>query len=379
MSAVKRSPPLATGELDSKIAKLEQSDKSMRRRQFAILMMYSGIGYYGMQRQPENTQSTHPAIENELLDALLKANLITEENKQFPGQVRFQRASKTDRSVSALGQVVSGRFNEEVENPTKVLNQHLPEKIRIVEFMRVTRGFNAKNICSHRVYQYIMPSFALAQKDELLNESTALQYRIQSDTLNKFRANLQNFKGTHNFFNFTSGRDAASKSCIRYMMDLNCSDPRLYDCSFEYLIVDIVGQSFMLHQIRKMIALAIALTRGNCDDSVWDRCFTTTRIDIPRAPGLGLLLDKVMFDHYNKRYGSDGIHQTIDWDRYKDTIEPFKQKFVFDHIMQEELSTKSMLTWISSLQLHTFSVREQGANVRSDSEDSLSDDANTVA
>jgi hypothetical protein len=41
------------------------------------------------------------------------------------------------------------------------------------------------------------------------------------------------------------------------------------------------------------------------------------KCDIPRAPGLGLMLEKVHYDDYNKHYGNDGIHAKLDWNEYK--------------------------------------------------------------
>ena len=57
--------------------------------------------------------------------------------------------------------------------------------------------------------------------------------------------------------------------------------------------LQVKGQSFMLHQIRKMIGMAIAVVRGDADESVITDSWNTDRIDIPRAPGLGLMLDEV--------------------------------------------------------------------------------------
>ena len=49
----------------------------------------------------------------------------------------------------------------------------------------------------------------------------------------------------------------------------------------------------MLHQIRKMIGMAIAVVRGDADESVITDSWNTDRIDVPRAPGLGLMLEEV--------------------------------------------------------------------------------------
>ena len=42
-----------------------------------------------------------------------------------------------------------------------------------------------------------------------------------------------------------------------------------------------------------MIGMAIAVVRGDADESVITDSWNTDRIDIPRAPGLGLMLDEV--------------------------------------------------------------------------------------
>ena len=45
------------------------------------------------------------------------------------------------------------------------------------------------------------------------------------------------------------------------------------------------------------------------------------RIDVPRAPGLGLLLDTVHFDKYNKRFAGDGMHEALDWVGQEDAVD----------------------------------------------------------
>ena len=39
----------------------------------------------------------------------------------------------------------------------------------------------------------------------------------------------------------------------------------------------------------------------------------TTQLDIPKAPGLGLMLEAVHYDGYDKKYSGDGLHESIDW------------------------------------------------------------------
>lgn len=56
-------------------------------------------------------------------------------------------------------------------------------------------------------------------------------------------------------------READDKSCFRYIMGFKCDKIRLHKDEFsgqetEFLTILITGQSFMLHQIRKMIGLS---------------------------------------------------------------------------------------------------------------------------
>jgi tRNA pseudouridine38-40 synthase len=56
-----------------------------------------------------------------------------------------------------------------------------------------------------------------------------------------------------------------------------------------------LGQSFMLHQIRKMVGLMIAIVRGMTTTDTLQKSWEREKLDIPIAPGLGLLLEEVGF------------------------------------------------------------------------------------
>lgn len=49
----------------------------------------------------------------------------------------------------------------------------------------------------------------------------------------------------------------------------------------------------MLHQIRKMVGLTVAMMRGYASKDVLDSAFKLERVDIPIAPSLNLLLEQV--------------------------------------------------------------------------------------
>ena len=68
----------------------------------------------------------------------------------------------------------------------------------------------------------------------------------------------------------------------------------------------VVGQSFMMHQIRKMIGLAVAVARGAAPREAIGMALSPYRsFPVPMAPELGLFLDQTFFDAYNTRWGDD--------------------------------------------------------------------------
>lgn len=64
------------------------------------------------------------------------------------------------------------------------------------------------------------------------------------------------------------------------------------------------GVSFLLHQIRKMVGLVIAIRRGLASTDFISRALTKEYAYLPIAPGLGLVLEDQHFDYYNKKLAS---------------------------------------------------------------------------
>lgn len=96
---LRRPPPPSTSLTPAS----QQSNKRA-----ALMLVYSGTGYRGMQRQVD---AGPPTIEGVLLDCLLAAGRIRPEQlERGPGrlQLGFGCVSKTDRGVSALAQVWLG-------------------------------------------------------------------------------------------------------------------------------------------------------------------------------------------------------------------------------------------------------------------------------
>ena len=74
------------------------------------------------------------------------------------------------------------------------------------------------------------------------------QWRISQEQMSLLRESAKKFEGTHNFHNFTVGRDYTDKSSQRHMKTIEIADPAVYGDT-EWISIMIHGQSFMLHQV----------------------------------------------------------------------------------------------------------------------------------
>uniref|UniRef100_A0A8D0L7D8 Pseudouridylate synthase 1 homolog n=1 Tax=Sphenodon punctatus TaxID=8508 RepID=A0A8D0L7D8_SPHPU len=325
----------------------EDQNKKLQKRKIVLLMAYSGKGYYGMQRNMGSSQ--FKTIEDDLVSALIRSGCIPENHGEDMKKMSFQRCARTDKGVSAAGQIVSLKVWL-INNILQKINDCLPAHIRILGLKRVTGGFNSKNKCDARTYSYMLPTFAFAHKDTDPQDET---YRLNKETLEKVNQLLACYKGTRNFHNFTSQKGPKDPSAKRYIMEMSCEEPFVRE-GIEFAVIKVKGQSFMMHQIRKMIGLVIAIVKGYASESVMERSWGEEKVDVPRAPGLGLVLERVHFEKYNRRFGNDGLHEPLEWLDEEEKIAVFKEQHIYPTIINTEKEEKSMLSWLDTLPIHDF-------------------------
>ncbi|KAM5170493.1 pseudouridylate synthase 1 homolog [Mantella aurantiaca] len=316
-----------------------------KRKKFAIMMAYCGLGYYGMQMN----KSDLPTIEGTLVSALIKAQCVPETCFSDLKEVRFQRCARTDKGVSALAQVVSLKLFNSCINPVEKINSYLPPEIRVLGVKRVTKGFNSKNKCDGRTYSYTLPTFALSSGGVSPDSS----FRLPREDFHEINRLLSFYKGTHNFHNFTNSKLATDKSARRHIFAICCSEPFLHhDVEFTRILVK--GVSFMLHQIRKMVCLVIAIAQGLVSPDLLLHSVQKDKVNIPLAPGLGLVLELTHFDSYNQHFDDRALHDPITWEEYILAREAIREETIMPVIIKGELDDLSMYHWLKKLCIHDF-------------------------
>ncbi|KAJ2726894.1 tRNA pseudouridine synthase 1 [Coemansia sp. Benny D115] len=353
---------------ETRVRTSESSEPRLPKRRVALLIGFCGTGFQGMQVNP-NART----IEGELFQALVKAGAVSADNSTDQSKVQLHRAARTDKGVHAAGQVVSLKMIIEDNDIVAKINQHLPDQIRAWGYVRVIRSFNAKTMCDARVYEYLVPTYVFGEPSAELAEIARTvpfgsrempetteeemrekrKYRISPEQLEYLRQAFGRYAGTHDYRNFTVTKgctDSNSRRCIHWF---TVSDPMLID-GVEWLSLKVKGQSFMLHQIRKMVGLVILMARGQAPLKLMDLLLASTpRVNVPKAPGVGLLLECPVFDGYNKRGSEDkrGATDPVSFDQYKETMDKFKQQFIYDKIVDMEMKEAVFDVWVKNTEL----------------------------
>jgi len=175
----------------------------------------------------------------------------------------------------------------------------------------------------------------LVKRIKSLHLSSKRLFRLPPERLQRIRTVLQSYCGTHNFHNYTIQKSFRDPSAKRHIKTFIAQDPILIN-NVEYLSLRVHGQSFMMHQIRKMVGLALLVVRCGSDPTLIPATYTDVPLAIPKAPGVGLLLDHPVFESYNKKCQQFPDRDPVEFKRYEKEIDKFKEKFVYGRMFEEE-------------------------------------------
>jgi tRNA pseudouridine38-40 synthase len=161
-------------------------------------------------------------------------------------------------------------------------------------------------------------------------------YRISPSRLDRVRKCLAMYEGTRNYHNFTVDKAFRDPSAKRVIKSFVVNPKPILINGTEWLSLKVHGQSFMMHQIRKMVGMAALVVRCGCDPIRIVEAYWEDAISIPKAPSLGLLLERPVFDSYNKRAQNEHGKEALDFGKYEKEIEEFKQREIYERIYQDE-------------------------------------------
>ncbi|EXJ89226.1 tRNA pseudouridine38-40 synthase [Capronia epimyces CBS 606.96] len=161
-------------------------------------------------------------------------------------------------------------------------------------------------------------------------------YRIPASRLVRIQEALNHYVGTKNYHNFTIQKTFTDPSAKRVIKSFVVNQKPILINGTEWLSMKVHGQSFMMHQIRKMVAMVALVVRCGCDPHRIYEALGPANISIPKAPSLGLLLERPVFDSYNKRAKGDLGKEPIDFDKFKAEMDRFKQEQIYERMYRDE-------------------------------------------
>ncbi|NXE16936.1 PUS3 synthase, partial [Lophotis ruficrista] len=254
------------------------------RRRVALRIAYLGWGYQGFASQ-ENTANT---VEEKLFDALKKTRLVGDRQTS-----NYHRCGRTDKGVSAFGQVISldlrsslsegkelngqegdaggEKEGEEELRYTHMLNRVLPPDIRVLAWAPVEPDFSARFSCLRRTYRYFFPR---ADLDVALMDAAARRYVGTHDFRNLCKMDVAN--GVVNFQRTILSAGVTWVEGGGGGGETGPPDPfRL--CQFE-----VTGQAFLYHQVRCMMAVLFLIGQRMEEPEIIDELLDVEKN--PRKP-----------------------------------------------------------------------------------------------
>lgn len=161
-------------------------------------------------------------------------------------------------------------------------------------------------------------------------------YRVPPKRIDRLRAALSAYVGTKNYHNYTVHKTFKDPSSKRLIKSFKAAENPIIINGTEWISLKVHGQSFMMHQIRKMVGMAALVVRCGCPVERIGETFGNVDVAIPKVPGLGLLLERPVFDSYNAKAAEKFNREKVAFTKYEQAMEEFKQREIYERIFREE-------------------------------------------
>jgi tRNA pseudouridine38-40 synthase len=258
-------------------------------------------------------------------DALIDASIDTAGKE--PSPPKSEAAEETAKPDAGEPMVID-KFTDEVKETLDAIRKQEPG----LTFDSETDG--SVPLPSTTVHLSALEEAVKALKAAYLSAKKA--YRISPERQARVQAALDNYLGTHKYHNYTVQKKFNDKSAQRYIKSFKVAPKPIIINDTEWLSLKVHGQSFMMHQIRKMVGMAALTVRCGTDQKIMEESFGNVIVRIPKAPGLGLLLERPVFDSYNEKAAQQNGREKIDFNKFNKDIEEFKEREIYQRIFREE-------------------------------------------
>jgi tRNA pseudouridine38-40 synthase len=222
---------------------------------WAFKVGYYSDGFLGYAKQPGK-----PTVEGLLEDALLRRKVIGKDD-------RIQVASRTDRGVHAMGNVIAFPTVLPGRVAARILDS-IDERFFCFGYARAPPDFLPRR-AKERWYRYVVPG-----KDH---------------DARRWSSWAREFEGEHDFTSF-SRKDSPARETRRTIRSVRITQ------NGPDLMLDIVAPSFLWNQVRKMVAALMEIEVGRLTAShLVEALSGKRRLTLPLAPPERLILMDVIF------------------------------------------------------------------------------------
>jgi tRNA pseudouridine38-40 synthase len=227
-------------------------------QRYAFKVFYDGTKpFYGSQRQP-NIRT----VEGELMRALMRTGALPSDFNA----TRFASAGRTDRFVSALGNVFALNLARNLA-PATINSELKSDDIRVWASAQVKDSFNPRQALN-RHYKYFW--YAVEGMDlELLIETSRL------------------FLGVHDFKHFS--HRPPNENSVRRISDFS-----VVSLQDNFICFDIMGDSFLRRMVRRIVGSLIYVSLGLLKQTeiqnLFDPSSSVPKMGVPSVSPEGLVL-----------------------------------------------------------------------------------------
>lgn len=233
------------------------------KMRYALKVYYDGRGFYGSQVQPGKR-----TVEGELLGALEACGSRPTD---------FKASGRTDRGVSALGNVFAVTVDPELK--VRALNSHLPRDMAVVGVREVPEDFHPRYEALGRVYKYFLP--------------------YEGHDMKAMRSVARLLEGEHSFQNFAvpDGKNPVRRLDSITMRRVGSS-----------VILTFRGRSFLRQMVRRLVTALDMAGRGELTEAALQRYMEgEVSRKLPPVEPEGLILWEV---RYPFQFEADGYTMT---------------------------------------------------------------------